>query len=188
MNAFAATVIVSPGSAFENHEPLVFNRRIMTVINEVFDEGTILKYLSKNIPTLSISHSVMDNFGATLTGNLKGVAPELSCVEFLRNNTDTEFYDTYGSPSIFTPSQFWNSVIKIAEHERMLLDQNDSILGEDTHGVVFIVEKVIKNVPKRFLVNYFRERCKDRIDYRMMLFEYGGMCERGHYFMVKNSP
>jgi hypothetical protein len=184
----AVTAAVSLAHTFALHKPLVFSPKMMKKVNEVFDDGAPLKHLYSRLPSLLISDKVMDYFGSALTGNLKGVTPGLRRVEFLRDCTDTEFFETYGPVTVFTPAQFWNSVVKIAEHERTLENPDDTIFGEDIFGIVFIVEKTFNTVPKKFSINFFREQNKDRFGYRIMSTSYGSMWERGHYFISKISP
>jgi hypothetical protein len=183
-----ATVVneakVSP--VFCGHSPIIFDPHMVRAMNVIFHEGSTLKYLS-DIENLHVYDDLIGYLGTSFPMSIKGVTPGIRRIEFLSFTSDVDFENHYGELAIFTPAQLWNNVTKVVEHERSLTSQSDSILGEDTHGLVFLVEKMIKDVPKRFAVNLYRERWKDKVAYYLSLFEAGGMWESGHYFALKVS-
>ncbi|MFZ2151832.1 MAG: hypothetical protein WAV09_01845 [Minisyncoccia bacterium] len=169
---------------FYKHNPIVFDPGMLKSLKEVFRKGTTLEYLSY-IRNLSIDGSVMNYFGTSLSLSLNVATPGLQCVELLSLVNDVDVQDSYGELAVFTPEQFWNNVVKVIEHERNLSDQSDSLLGEDTTGLVFLVEKLIKDVPRRFAVNLYHEHWKQKTEYYLKLFPTGGMWEVGHSFVLK---
>lgn len=173
-------------SFFQNSKQTAFDPHAVKAVNLIFDSGEALKYLS-GLKNLHISQMVMKYFGTSLSNNLKGVSSGIKLIELQSSEYEDDFSDVFGEKSIFTPSQFWNNCIKMLEHERRLSRQEDSLLGENTYGVVFIVEKIIDGVSKKFSVNFYRECSQNKVDFYLSLFEYGGIWERGHYFATKVS-
>lgn len=170
---------------FCQHDPIVFDSLMVKSLNEVFRKGTTLEYLSY-IPNLHIYDSVMNYLGLNLSMSIEGSSPEILCAEPLTSVVDINLRK-HGEQFVFTPEEFWNSAVKVIERERTLLDQSDSILGEDTFGIVFLVEKSIKDVPTLFAVNLYRECWKQKIEYYLKLFQTGGMWEVGNSFVMKVS-
>ncbi len=185
MNTITAAINAETGM-FRNHEPLEFSPYMVMAMNDLHDDHTTLEHLL-NIKNLNIAQNVMKYLGKSLREELKGITPGIRLVELLCDSKDIEFSNTYGAISVFTPAEFWNNATKIIERERVLVDQKDSILGEDTFGVIFVVEKVTEGARKKILVNIYREHWRGKIEYHMRLFPEFGMSECGHYFAIKMS-
>lgn len=175
-----AQVIESRGSV------VLFSSSLLQDINNIFDSGATLKYLSETIK-LSIPNNVMNCLGTSITLDLKGASPPIRLVESSFEVSDLLIAQSYGSMAIFTPAQFWNNITKVLAREIILENQNESILGDDTFGIVFLVERLIKDSKKRVAVNLYRESWKSKTEFSLSLSETGGTWERGHYFVIKVS-
>lgn len=176
----------SKPSVFRAYTPLTFDTQLLRDVNVIFDAGKTFKHLS-SIYGFTIAESIINFCGADLAGDIK-VAPPVRLVEALGSVKETTVISSYGELAVFTPAQFWNNVTKMIEHERKFPCQKTSILGYDIHGIVFIVEKVVKDVKVRFAMNLYRESWKDETKYYLTRFEPNGMWEYGHCFAIKVSP
>lgn len=179
------TVVYDPNKAmFKNYAPLIFDARLITAVNAMFNAGTTFKYLF-GILDLTISGLVTDFCGFFRIEDIQ-VSPSVKLVEALSHVNDGVVVTTYGDNSaVFTPAQFWNNVTKMIEHEKRFSRQKGSILGDDMYGVVFIVEKVVKEVKVRFAVNLYRESWGGKTEYYIRRFPPNDMWECGHYFAIK---
>ena len=184
----SATLIANPKPSvtFKSSRLLTFDAQLLKDVNAIFNAGTTFKHLS-SINGFTIAESVINFCGADLAGDIK-VAPPVRLVEALTIVSDTTVISGYGELAIFAPAQFWNNVTKMIEYERKLSPQETSILGEDAHGIVFIVEKVMKDVKVKFAMNLYRESWKGVTKHYLARFEPNGVWEEGHRFAVKASP
>ncbi len=194
----SGTLIANPKPSipFKSSMLLTFDAQLLKDVNAIFNAGTTFKHLS-NIHGLTIAESVINFCGADLAGDIK-VAPPVILVEASSSVSETTVISGYGELAVFTPAQFWNNVTKMIEYERRLPRQEASILGEETHGIVFLVDKGRKDQkanlksldlsPKvRFAMNLYREFWKGMTKYYLTRFEPNGAWEEGHYFAIKAS-
>jgi hypothetical protein len=180
------TTVVKPEvlAGVHQHDPIMFDPNMLKVVNKVFQQGKASEYLS-GISDLFIADTVKNYFGLTLSVEIKGIPPGIRCIELLTSVNDCDIRNTYGKLAVFTPAQFWNNVTRVIDYERVLADQSDSVLGEDTYGLVFLVEKFVKDVPTLFAVNLYRDSWKGKREYYLTVLKTGDSWEAGHSFAIK---